>query len=232
MLPATGDPRNRVFLATLSKAFTVGRAICALVKADFPTEAFGLSRTLIDIYFSVRYMSNKNTDSRVTTFVEYGARVAKEWVTLNDKYFPNRKLKLSREHDEMMNTAAKFPKRHQWTPHGGQAKFMALEPDTFEVNAQGQPLTSELDYDAFYFWTSQYVHVTIHALHGHGITPGEVFRVRANMDAEKEYGRLALSNVVAFLTKIVIQACRGMREDQPEAILQDMSKMMSRFVRQ
>jgi hypothetical protein len=231
MLPATGDPRNRVFLAILSKAFTVGRAVCALVEADFPTEAFGLSRTLIDIYFSVRYMSNKNTDSRVRTFVEHGTRIAKEWVTLNDKYFPNRKLDLSPEHDEMMKTAAKFPNRHQWTRHGGQAKFMALEPDTFEVNAQGTPITSELDYDAFYFWTSQYVHVTIHALHGHGSTRGDVFRVRPNMGVEKEYARLALSNVVTFLTKTVIQACRGMREDQPEAILQDMFKMIDKFVR-
>ena len=67
MLPATADVRNRVFLALLSKALTVGRAICALVKDGFPAEAFGLSRTLIEIFFSVRYMSNNDTEARVTT---------------------------------------------------------------------------------------------------------------------------------------------------------------------
>src|SRR6516162_1429940 len=147
MIPATADRRNRVFLALLSKALTLGRAICALVKANFPTEAFGLSRTLIDIFFCVRYMSNKDTDARVTTYVEFAARVQKEWLNINKKYYPNRPLKLPAYFSETMKIAGKFKSRHQWTDHGGQAKFMALEPDTHEVNQQGQPLTEEFDYD-------------------------------------------------------------------------------------
>jgi hypothetical protein len=231
MIPATAVVRNRVFLALLSKALTVGRAICALVAAGFPAEAFGMSRTLIDIYFAVRYMSNKETEARITTYVEYAARVQKEWVNLNDKYFPDRKLEFSAAHDEAMKIAEKFKSRHQWTPHGGQARFMALEPDSFEVNELGEPITGELDYDAFYFWTSQYVHATIHALAGHAIDPGDVFRVRSKVGAEKDYARLALFNTVIFLMKISIQACRGMHEDQPDTILQDMFKMTPKFVR-
>lgn len=231
MIPATGIVRNRVFLALISKALTVGRAVCALVEAGFPAEAFGMTRTLIDIYFSIRYMSNRDTDARITTYVEYGARVAKEWFDLNTKYFPNRKLELSASHSEMMKVADKFKKRHQWTSHGGQAKFMALEPDTFEVNEQGQPITGELDYDAFYFWTSQYVHVTVNALKGHAVEPGEVFRVRSKISREKDLARLALFNIVTFLTKITIQACRGMREEQPDTILQGVFKMMPKFER-
>ena len=231
MIPATAVVRNRVFLALLSKALTVGRAICALVKDGFPAEAFGMSRTLIDIFFSVRYMSNKETDGRIATYVEYAARIQKEWINLNDKYFPSRKLKFSSSHHEIMKVAEKFRSRHQWTSHGGQAKFMALEPDTFEVNEMGQPATSEFDYDAFYFWTSHYVHVTIHALAGHAVGPGAYFRVRSNIACERDYARLALFNTVSFLTKIFIQACRGMREEQPEAILQDMFKMMAKFER-
>jgi hypothetical protein len=231
MIPATGVVRNRVFLALLSKALTVGRAVCALVKTDFPAEAFGLSRTLIDIFFSVRYLTNKDTDGRITTFVDYAARVQKEWVNLNDKYFPSRKLELSAFHPEAMKIAEKFKSRHQWTSHGGGARFMAMEPDSFELNEAGEPITGELDYDAFYFWTSQYVHVTIHALLGHGTEPGSYFRVRSNVSCEKDLARLALFNTVSFLTKIFIQACRGMREEQPEAILQDMFKMMPKFVR-
>jgi uncharacterized protein DUF5677 len=232
MIPATGIVRNRVFLALFSKALTVGRAICALVKAGFPAEAFGLSRTLIEIFFSIRYMSNKDTDARITTYVEYAARIQKEWVSLNAKYFPDRTLKLPASYDAAMKIAEKFKRRHQWTPHGGQAKFMALEPDGFEVDELGQPITGEFDYDVFYFWTSQYVHVTVHALGGHAVEPGEVFRVRSRDSAEKDYARLALFNIVSLLSKIAIQACRGMREEQPEAILQDMFRMMPKFVRE
>jgi uncharacterized protein DUF5677 len=229
MIPATGVVRNRVFLALFSKALTVGRAVCALVKAGFPAEAFGLSRTLIDIFFSVRYMSNNDTEERITTYVEYAARIQKEWIDLNAKYFPNRPLQLP---DETIKTAAKFKSRHQWTPHGGQAKFMALEPDSFEVNELGKPITGEFDYDVFYFWTGQYVHVTIRALRGHAVEPGDVFRVRSNISIEKELGRLALFNTLTLLTKIAIQACRGMCEEQPEAVLRDIFKMMGKFVRE
>src|ERR1700722_17100998 len=108
MLPATKDPRNAVFLALLSKALNVGRAVCTLVLSGFPTEAFGLSRTLIEIYFSLRYMGSRETQERVTTYIEYGTRVKKEWFDINAKYYPERKLHLSSSHDEEMKTAAKF----------------------------------------------------------------------------------------------------------------------------
>lgn len=228
MIPATADVRNRVFLALLSKALTLGRAVCALVRTGFPAEAFGLTRTLIEIFFSVRYMSNKDTKARITTYVEYAARVQKEWVALNDKYFPDRKLDLPPSHAKAMKIADKYKSRHQWTAHGGQAKFMALEPDTFEVNQQGEPTTEELDYDAFYFWTSQYVHATIHSLYGHAITTGECFRVRAKISEERELAGFALFNTLSSLMKIFIQACRGLHEEQPETILRDMYKMMRR----
>lgn len=229
MLPATDDARNRVFLALYSKALTVGRAVCSLVKTGYPAEAFGLSRTLIDIFFSIRYMSNRDTKARIATFVDYGSRVTKEWINLNAKYFPNRNLKLSATHKEMMKVAERFRSRNQWTSHGGGAKFMALEDDAFEVGEDGKPITAEFDYDAFYFWTSQYVHVTCPSLKGHAGEPGTVFRVPSNTSTERDLARLALFNTVTFLTKISIQACRGMHEEQPEAILRVMSKMMSKF---
>src|SRR5262249_49402889 len=47
MVPATHRYRSAVVLALLSKALTMGRAICRLVKSGFPAEAFGLSRSLI-----------------------------------------------------------------------------------------------------------------------------------------------------------------------------------------
>lgn len=224
MIPATDDPRNRVFLALLSKALTVGRAVCALVEAGFPAEAFGLSRTLIEIFLSLRYMS-KDTDARVKRYVEYSARVQKEWVKLNTKYYKNDSLKLSKQ---IANLAEKYKSRHHWTEDSGQVRVMALEPDVYEVNESGEPITGEFDYDALYFWTSHYVHVTIHALMGHAVERGAVFRVRANTAIENRLGRLALFNALSYVMKISLQACRVMREPPPEAILQDMLKMVRR----
>jgi len=49
-IPATRRYRGVVVLALLSKSLIVGRAVCNLVEGAFPAEAFGLSRTLIDIF--------------------------------------------------------------------------------------------------------------------------------------------------------------------------------------
>ncbi len=61
-IPATATYRGIVVLSLISKALTVSRAVCALVESGFPEEAFGLTRTLIDIYFTVRYISNQDTN--------------------------------------------------------------------------------------------------------------------------------------------------------------------------
>jgi hypothetical protein len=229
MIPATDVYRSKVILPLFSKALTVGRAICALVDKGFPAEAFGLSRTLIDMYFCVRYMSNKDTDARVTTYVEYWARVHQEWGNIVAKHFPKSKVTLPLWHKEVMKVAKKFASKHLWTGHGGQAKFMALEEDTRELDEHGKPFKSEFDYDVIYFWTSHYVHGTIIALDGHAGERGAVFRVSARRWIEQERGADALFNVLVFLSKILICGCRIMREEQPETILVNINTLMSRF---
>jgi hypothetical protein len=74
IIPATSSYRTSVILALLSKSLTVSRATCALIAAGFPAEAFGLTRTLIDIYFAVRYIGAKSG----------GAKAAREAVSGRD----------------------------------------------------------------------------------------------------------------------------------------------------
>jgi len=62
----------------------------------------------------------------------------------------------------------------------------------------------------------------------HGAARGDVFKVRCSPARESEYARFALFNVLVYLNKTFIHACRAMREEQPEKILQSMFKMMER----
>src|ERR1700723_182821 len=71
IVPATSMYRSAVILALMAKALRVSRAMCVLIDADFRAEAFATSRTLIDIYFSVRYIGNKDTEKRAEKFVNY-----------------------------------------------------------------------------------------------------------------------------------------------------------------
>src|SRR4029077_6405261 len=206
MLPATHRYRNAVILALLSKALTVCRAICILIDSGFPAEAFATSRTLIEIYFCMRYIGNKDTKKRAAMYVNYGARVRQEWQTIIMKHFPNTPPERIKLNDAVLEKAREFRSKAHWTGSGGQARVMALEPDEFEKDEQGEPVKGEFDYDAIYFWTSHYVHATVGCIDAHACGPGEVFRVRSRPWLDKPRGKDALFNVVMFLCKIFVVA--------------------------
>jgi Family of unknown function (DUF5677) len=229
MVPATNVYRSKVILPLFSKALTLGRAICVLLENGFPAEAFGMSRTLVDIYLYVRYMSNKDSEARITAYVEYWARVHKEWGNILEKHYPQKKVKTPSFHGQAMKMAQKFASKHQWTGLGGQAKLMALEEDTVEKDEKGQPWKSEFDYDVIYFWTSHYVHATIIALTAHSSELGEVFRIRPRQRTERDLVGVASFNTLAFISRIIICGCRVMNHEQPERILEDMHKLMKKF---
>jgi hypothetical protein len=229
MIPATHRYRNAVILALLSKALTVAETICLVVDRGFPGEAFGMTRTLTEIYFCLRYIGNRDTEERAQTYVKYHARVRKEWQAVIMKFYPHIPLETISLSEEVEVAAKVFKNKAHWTGHGGQARLMAMEEDTVELNDQGEPLKAEFDYDAIYFWTSQFVHVTVEALNEHAIAPGEVFRTRARKGADKKRGRDALFNTLVFVSKIFVVALRAMNEDQPEAILQDIHKLMLQY---
>jgi hypothetical protein len=114
MIPATRIYRGKVVLALFSKALTLGRAICSLIDKGFPAEAFGLARTLVDVSLYLRYMRNKDTDARITAYVEYWSRVHQEWGAILAKHYPQNKVKHPWFHDEVMRMAKKFKSKHQW----------------------------------------------------------------------------------------------------------------------
>lgn len=105
--------------------------------------------------------------------------------------------------------------------HAGQTKAMALEDDSFEMDANGKPIKNEFDYDVIYWWTSQFVHGTVGSMYSHIVEPGETFRVRAKLELEKGRGVEALFNIAVFVSRTFIYACRAMNEEQPDEILRE-----------
>jgi len=224
--------RSNVLLALISKALTVGRAVCELVEAGFPGEAFGLSRTLVEIFFNVRYISNKETEDRAKRYVGYFTKTHESWMTIIQRYYPEKQsMPMPDFHEHAMEMAKQYKSPHNWTGLGGQVKEMALEEDTYEVDSKGEPVKQIFDYEVIYWWTSQFVHRTILSLAGHEMEPGGVFRIRGRMEAERGRTTDALSNVLIFLSKIFICACRGMQADQPEELLSEITQLVSSFTK-
>ena len=154
-------PRGRgvyldaVVLAILSKSIRVGEAICLLVEKDFHSEAFGLSRTMLELALAARYISNADEFKRSQTFVKYYAKDHEGWTKLISKYYPTAVPAFNPDHDQMLEIAKQFKDPHKWS--GKTVKELAVEAflrDLLTVIA-----LSEVHYEVIS--TSHYVHGTV-----------------------------------------------------------------------
>jgi len=220
-IPTTGHYRSIVILALLSKSLTVARAVCALVTAGFPEEAFGLTRTLIDVYFIVRYISNKDTEARATRYAEFFMKDHESWVKMIPKFYPSVAIPNNPDHSKYLEIAKKYKNPHEWSGEAQKTRSLAIEPDTFEFDSNGQGITAEFEYEALFKWTSHFVHSTVSALGSHAPERGDVFKIRAGLSSERE-GELALLNILGFIPRTFICGFRALRQTQPDKILRRM----------
>src|SRR5580700_6367226 len=77
--PPLNAYRYTVALALYSKCLTVAEATMALLDAGFSDEAFGMTRTLVDIYITLRYIANNDTDERAQRYARFAAKDSEVW---------------------------------------------------------------------------------------------------------------------------------------------------------
>ena len=227
--PARNSYRGIIVLALLSKALTVARAVCTLLDGGFPGEAFGLTRTLIDICFTVRYISNRDTETRAKRFAEFYAKDHEGWGKIIKKFYPTTSIasiEATESHHEALEIAKTYKSAHQWTGMGDQTRQMACEADSFEFDAAGNGITCEWDYEVIYKWTSFYVHSTVSAFKSHLAEPMKPFRIRSRDHIDEED---ILVNVLGYISRIFVHAYRAMKQDSPEEILQDIETALAAF---
>jgi Family of unknown function (DUF5677) len=211
--PPNSAPRYLLALALYSKSITVAEATMALIHAGFSDEAFGMTRTLIDIFFTLHYITNKDTEERAQRYAEFTSKNAEVWSEVIKTYWPQQ---LVRPLDaRTKKIASTFHSPHQWS--GKTAKELALEPDTVEVDpATGKPATHDFAYRVIYRWTSHYVHPTINALGNHLVQAGrDNFVVRSG---RKDMSHMALFNIASYLSMTMVCFYRCMRHPQPERV--------------
>jgi hypothetical protein len=230
-LPATRLFKGAVILALLSKAITVARAVCVLDESDFPGEAFGLCRTLIDIFFTVRYIGNKDSEERARRFWRFYAKDRVEWTRIIPKYIPNAVIPSNAMDSNLIQIAGEYDSQIYWTDLPGQTRAMAMEPDTYEMDEAGNPRTCAFDYQMPYKHTSFFVHATVSCLDGHVSEIGDRFRVRSGMKFENARGRDALFNTLAYIHRSFATGFRCLGYDPPTAILAKIAKEMKTTTR-
>ena len=200
-------------LALYSKCITVAEATITLLESGFAEEAFGMTRTLVDIFISLRYIANKDTDERAQRFCEFFAKDSEEWSKIIPDYWPQSAQALD---PRTKRLAAQYASPHKWS--GKTVKEMALEPDTLENDpATGKPLVHDFAYRIIYRWTSHYVHPTIVALQNHIVQAGrDVFVVHPRNKDDKRH--LAAFNIASYVVNTMVTFYRCMGDPQPERL--------------
>ncbi len=211
--PPLNGYRYMVALVLYSKCLTVAEAAMVLLDAGFSDEAFGMTRTLIDIFFSLHYIANQDTEERARLYYEFVSKDVEGWNSLVQDYWPSMQQSLDAR---TVKTAARYPHPHRWS--GKPVSQMALEPDNFEVDpATGKPAVHDFAYRVIYRWTSHYVHPTIGALENHVVKAGhENFVVHSRR--EKDMGHLAVFNIASYVSMTMVCFYRCMGDPQPERV--------------
>lgn len=202
-----------VALALYSKCITVAEATIALLDAGFSDEAFGMTRTLVDIFITLHYIANKDTDERAKQYYRFFARDTELWGEVIKHYWPHQAHTLDAK---TLRIAASYPHPHRWS--GKTVVDMALEPDTVEIDpATGKPTVHDFAYRVIYRWTSHYVHPTIVALEGHVVQAGhDNFVVHSSKT--KDMGHLAAFNVATYVSNTMVCFYRCMDDTQPSRL--------------
>ena len=227
-------PRRNVYsdiavLALLSKSLVVGKATCLLAERKFYEEAFGLSRTLIDIYFTIRYITNRDCEERSRAFTNFFAKDHEGWGKIINKFYPAAQLSQTPEHEAMLQKAKEYKHPHLWTGKGNQTRHMAMEDDTHELDQQGRPLKGEFDYEVVYKWTSHYVHGSVIALDSHVVEPSDCFIVHGRKAQGDHFEDTALFNTVCYLNRILICALRKLGDEFPIGISNEFASLRKSF---
>jgi hypothetical protein len=203
-----------VALGLYSKCITVAEAIIALLDSGFSDEAFGMTRTLVDIFITLHYIANKDTDERAQRYYEFSAKDIEVW---SEKIIPDYWPKMMQPLDNRTKTVAiTYPSPHQWS--GKTTKDMALEPDTVEVDpATGKPTVHDFAYRVIYRWTSHYVHPTIVALENHLVQAGRDNFIVHN-GRERDMSHLTAFNIASYVSITMVCFYRCMGDPQPERV--------------
>jgi hypothetical protein len=161
--PRLNSYRDLVLLALFDKVVTTARAVVRLVRLGFADEAYGLSRTAVEAFFSLRYIENKDSEVRARRYIEYYGKDREHLQTIIAKHHPHLATARSPDYDELMKMAKKFRSPNKWFAEAS-LKSLAYEESTWALDEAGRPERWDYAYDIVYKFASHEVHATSVAL--------------------------------------------------------------------
>lgn len=241
---------DRVVLALVSKAIKVAQAGICLTEAGLPEEAFGMSRTLVEIALSLRFIANRHFERRARRFVRYvgkwkvqmmrrleGLTILDESGRSQRKYTKKQLQRMMPDYKLVLKWARAYPRSP--AAHWSQARYgkngkkgktsnartLAEEVDGHE-KLNGERVNWQFDYEWIYSWTSQYVHATAACMDSHVVGLRDAFVVQVSPELTRTTGTSAVFNTALYLDKILRMGFRAIGQPPATKILEPLEKLL------
>lgn len=205
--PRADHQLDRVLLGLTSKAVSLARATCHLVQGGFYGEAFGLSRSSVEAFLLMKFISNRKSEERALSYLNFFKAHLYNVEKVRKKHLSRVKTP-DAQRKQWLKDAETIPNK---TKGWENAWNMASEvyDDPREANRRtGKPYQAMFDYEGIYEKTSHWVHCGSLSLHRHLPQGGGGFRVFDGQRDDDEKGFLSLIYVVGYLFMICIISFR------------------------
>jgi hypothetical protein len=171
-----------------------------MVKSGFYGEAFGLTRSVLEAFFTVKYIMAKDSDARAKSYLAFRDVYAYNQDQIRQKYFPQEKRPHWLTQDMLDKVKTEFPNTRHWVPAYNMAAEYFNHPADINPNT-GKGFQALADYDGMYEAASHYVHVgALASMPNFAASPFKC----AKGDREEDRGILALHYALSYSYGICI----------------------------
>lgn len=181
--------------ALLRRSARMTRAIVALGKLGFGADAVALSRSLIDHWIVLRWITNQDSEARARLFWFFEAKQKERVGEVINKYPPSRDPTPLVLLPETQRIADEYPRWDSWGPG---VKTMALEEDLLTPEAWVN-FPHAWTHETLFFFASCYLHPTAVGLN-HEAQQGEslfTFTAKGSSELESSFALSTAASMIA-----------------------------------
>jgi hypothetical protein len=213
---ATGVANSSIPYEHLTKAFQVHEAILILCRAGYGSEALALSRTMIEMFITIRWITNQNQVERSEEFAFFVAKRKEYMAKTFLKYQPGSLVgadAVKFVENTYKQYAAKYSSWVFWSNKPNNLKQLAEEKEVLIPGLTPPNDDALMTYELFYSHASDYVHATAMALDEVFPATGEPYTAEGKRQPRHVYEAIIYSTQWLFHIMIRVNTFRQLGLD-------------------
>jgi hypothetical protein len=218
-------------LAILSKAFALAKASLRLLASEYPDEAYGLSRSLVESATNLRFLTAETSeqDRRTHDFIKFAKADKEFWY-----HYALEEAKTQKEKAELRAYARQMgiadnPKsaRQHWSGQGSGFVWSTTlldHPLDGPVTLASRKKAHAVDY----YQASAFVHCSLPAIDNYFVDAGVPFHV-STTSGHHEMFQSTLFTILAYVHSAIGYVLFGMNTDRPASLDSLFQKTLSKM---